>query len=102
MPNTDPGPAAFWPIVLSDDELGHSVRNLLSLLALIPKDKLRGASVFAMQQIERATAIGPLLDPSAWMGGKRFDNAHETKAILQKLIELRELLPDPEEIRKGK
>lgn len=84
----------FWCVVLQDDELGHNVRNLLSLLTLIPKKKLQGASVAAMQNIERASAIGPLLNPTAWLGGERFDNARETKAVLKALIALRDLLPD--------
>lgn len=90
----DVKPEDFWPIVMQDDQLGHSVRNVLSLLTLIPKKQLQGASVFAMQNIERASAIGPILDPTAWLGGTRFDNAMDTKDVLAALCKLRDLLPE--------
>jgi hypothetical protein len=84
----------FWPTVLQDDNLGISVRSVLMLLTLIDKKQLQGASVLAMQNIESVTAIGPIMNPSAWLGGTRFDNARETKAVLTALLNLRDLLPD--------
>jgi hypothetical protein len=91
------GPQDAWRAMLQDDELGSQVQLLLGLLARMPKRKLIGACVSARQNISRLEAMGPLLDPSAWQTGQRFDNARHYSDVLAKLIELRELLPEAPE-----
>lgn len=42
----------------------------------------------AIENISKETAIGPLLDPSAYIGGQRFKNADNYQNILDRLIQL--------------
>lgn len=90
----DMGPEDFWPAVLGDRLLGEHVRVVLGMLTMIDKEQLRGACCHSLQQISRLETLGPILDPSAWLSGKRTDNARNVKKMLRLLADLRDVLPD--------
>jgi len=56
-------------------------------------DSLRSA----IERINRETAIGPLLNPSVYVDGRRFNNAREYCDVLEAILRLRTLVKDPAE-----
>ncbi len=42
----------------------------------------------AIENISKETTIGPLLNPSTYVGGQRFENADNYQHILDRLIQL--------------
>lgn len=66
------------------EEKAELVRMLLVVLAGIDPEKISKA----IAQIGMEESVGPLLDPSAWLGSRRFDNAEAWKAVLGKLLAL--------------
>ena len=79
----------IWSTILGDVAQGICARQAMFCIAQLDKETLSDA----ISSIERETSIGPMMNPSAYLDGSRFDNAREYKAILRKLIELRELIP---------
>lgn len=79
---TKPDMAAFV-----GEEFAPAADSLLMMLALLPPDVLREA----VSRIDRAETVGPLLDPSAWMGG-RFDTAAKWKRLFELLAEASTIL----------
>jgi len=77
-----------WPIIVGEEH-GDLVRSILMQLLLIDE------KVFdeTIRKIDIETAMGPLLDPSAYTDGRRFDNAREYAKILRALLELKRCLP---------
>lgn len=78
-----------WSTILGE-EYGPGVRFALQMISMVPVEKLSEA----INDINRAESIGPIVDPSAWIGGKRFRNAEEYKRVLSVLVGLRKVLPD--------
>ena len=74
-------PEDVWTIFL--DEHGPTVRTALSLLQGIPADVF----LEGRRRIDVETTMGPLTDPSAYLNGKRFDNARGYTKILRVLAE---------------
>lgn len=72
-----------WHTILGDWH-GLAFRSALQLIALIPAEEFRKA----IQAIDRETAIGPLLNPTAYLGGRRFKNAQEYIDILEQGYQL--------------
>lgn len=69
---------------------GNQVVMALHLVRQIPVDiLLEGA-----RRIDTETAIGPLINPSAYTDGARFDNAREYIRVLKAMAELRRAIPD--------
>lgn len=68
------------------DGYGTLYKWLFDCLREIPKEVL----VKELEKIERSEAIGPILNPSAWMG-KKFEAVESSKEFLRKLIELKEV-----------
>lgn len=87
-------PSDVWPTILP--ECGGMVQAILSYLASV-QDKLLPEISAAREQIERETTLGPLLNPTAYLGGNRFDNAEQYQQILSALATLVYLLPKPPE-----
>lgn len=77
--------AAFGP------EKGNLVRSALLMLVLsgLTTDDI----CRTIGEIERTTAIGPLVDPTAYLDGTRFKNADEYVKVLRALHTLIEGLP---------
>lgn len=73
---------------LIGDEHGDRVRMILVALRDVPGETF----VRAVAKIDHETTIGPLLNPTAYRDGARFDNADQYTAVLSKLAELRELI----------
>ena len=69
---------------------GIIIKNVLSMLIPVTVEELMGA----IDKINRAETIGPLLDPSAWVDGARWKNAGEAKNVLEALAELRKTLTE--------
>lgn len=89
---SDPmSPNAIFDTFLGEGH-GCLFRSAMTTLAMIP------ASVFteAIRKIETEEAIGPLMDPTAYIDGRRFDNAQNYKRLFSAARPLRDLL---EEIR---
>jgi hypothetical protein len=51
-----------------------------------------GAFQKAAQRIDREASIGPMLDPSAYLDGRRFDNARKYTDILNAANMLQEAI----------
>ena len=68
------------------DGYGTLYRWMFDCLREIPKEVLTKQ----LDAIDHAESIGPLLNPSAWMGQK-FEAAQGSKEFLRKIIELKEL-----------
>jgi hypothetical protein len=75
---------------LGDEGQGAAVRTALELLCLVPAESLAKA----VKPIDRETTLGPLLHPSAYLDGRRFDNAAEYTKVLRAVRDLRRLLPN--------
>lgn len=75
-----PERGTIWE-VLFGEERGFAVRQALTLLsaANISVEEVD----LAIVQIGRETTLGPLLDPSAYVDGRRFDNAHDYAEMLR-------------------
>ncbi len=50
----------------------------------------------AISRLDRETAIGPMLDPSAYLDGRRFKNADDFEKVLRAALTLRSALPETE------
>lgn len=69
-------------------ERGIFLRQALTMLLMVPEEKIRQG----IEQIERETALGPLLNPSAYVDGTRFDNARDYLEVLEAACKLRGVL----------
>jgi len=82
-------PDAAWSAIVGEEH-GPFVRHILIALTSIPKNTFREA----VDRIEHEETIGPLINPTAYLDGRRWANAREYKAILSALHNLRTLLPE--------
>lgn len=73
------------------DHEAHALAAALRFIALIDPIHLSEA----ISKIDRAESIGPILDPTAWLGSQKWDNAADWKGLLQKVIALQAHLPKP-------
>lgn len=76
---------------------GHGMifRNAMTMLTMIPP----AAFTEAIRKIEHETTIGPFIDPTAYLGGERFDNARDFIRLFKAVQPLRDML---EEIKQHK
>lgn len=67
-------------------EKAVAVRGALTMLVLsgLAPEEVSDA----IRRIDRETAIGPMLDPTAYLNGRRFDNAAEHCSVLRALHSL--------------
>ena len=70
--------------LLFGDENGPMLRIAFTALAAIPPEKWRDA----ITALNKHESIMPLIDPSAWLDGKRFDNVKAYKEIFQLALPL--------------
>lgn len=74
------------------DGYGEALQMALVVLMQVPVDRLAKA----IDDINRTEALGPMLDPSAYLDGKRWKNAADYKRVLRAALELRRALPEGE------
>lgn len=67
--------------------VGDTIKQVYLFMGMIPREAL----VDTIKHIDRDDAIGPLLDPTKFMGSAFEDNAR-VKARAEKLLELKDLL----------
>lgn len=70
-----------WVVILGDS--GPLCMYALEAIRTIPPKKFADA----INRINHAETIGPIVDPSAWLGDK-FDRSAKWTAVLEKLHEL--------------
>lgn len=78
---------------LDDEEQGFLFQNCMRQLAMLDLSKMKDG----IQRINIETSIGPMLDPTAYLGN-RFDNANNYTELFRLTIPLVEKL---QEIRSG-
>ena len=74
-----------WVAFLQDEGQAVFLMNGLRMLAMVSPEAIENG----IKIIDHETALGPLMDPSAYRGGERFQNARdytETLRLLQPLI----------------
>lgn len=82
--------AMVWQAIMGDPAHGSAVRIALCLLQTVPIAAFRGA----IDRIRREATVGPLLNPSAYLDGRRWKNAEQYLEILNAARLLRRALPD--------
>lgn len=75
-------------------EHGPVFANALRIIALMPLDEIEPLIKKAIGNIQAETTLGPLMDPTAYQGGERFDNAHHYINVMRKFLELRRAMED--------
>lgn len=80
-----------WGSFFGDECKGSLVRQALSLLVMSGVTPAECQE--AVYRIEREVSIGPLLNPTAFLDGRRFDNAREYAETLRALGGLLRTLP---------
>lgn len=78
----------IWSVLVGD-EYGPGLKVALSFINQIPPELI----VKAIQDIRRATSIGPMLYPSEYTSGRKFRNADDYEKVLTALLNLRHRLP---------
>lgn len=78
-------PTDVWPAIMADHAQGLALHTILRILNEVPTDAL----IDAMNRIERETTIGPMTNPTAYLDGRRFDNARVYQTVLRHLAEIR-------------
>ena len=80
-------PDQVWDAFLG---AGHGAlfRSAMALMLMIPPDAFDDA----VGRIERETTVGPLLNPSGYTDGRRFDNARDYVDVLAAAGRLRAVL----------
>lgn len=73
-------------VTLGDMQSGL-VRSSMTLLAMVDPDLLRKA----IKDLDYQESIMPLLDPSKWQDGTRFQNTDDWKRFFEKLLPLVEI-----------
>lgn len=69
---------------------GEALHTALVVLMQVPADRLAKA----IDDINRTEALGPMIDPTAYLDGTRWKNASDYKRVLRAALELRRALPD--------
>lgn len=82
-----------WGDIIGDEMQGMFLRNALMMLKSVDPEKIKEG----IQSLDRATTMGPLMDPTSWMGGERFDNAKGYRNTLELVLPLVEMLKGLEE-----
>ena len=86
-----------WADIIGDDMQGLFLRNALMMIKEVDPEKIREG----IQKLDHATTMGPMLDPTAWMGGERFDNARDYRQTLELVLPIAEKLKELEDNRSG-
>lgn len=87
MPKVSPD--QVWTVFLGDERYGVAFRTAMTALAMIPPEQFDKAR----QMISHETTIGPMVDPSTYVSGGRFDNAKKFLDLIEAARKLRVLLP---------
>jgi len=61
------------------EEVGKSVESLVAAVNAVSIEELDAV----LASISRDTALGPMVDPSAWQSGGRFEAARLTRKVVQ-------------------
>lgn len=77
-------PDEVWQSFLGE-EAGTVFRQAMMLLNLVPIEALEQG----IDRINRELSIGPMINPTAYLGGKRFDNAREYIETISLALRLR-------------
>jgi hypothetical protein len=75
-------------VALLGEEHGETVRSALLMLLMVGSEPLRAG----LDRLAGADAIGPMVDPSAWLDGRRFENTREARELLEALVRVAEML----------
>lgn len=79
---------------LFGEDTGPLVRMALTNLALVGPEAVEKA----IDKLSRTEVLGPMLDPTAWLGNQRFDNARDVRLFLHDLLgltrKLQKMLPN--------
>jgi hypothetical protein len=78
----------IWTAVCNDERNGMMLRSACAMLMTVPA----AALIDAVKRIEIETTVGPITNPSAYLDGRRFDNAKEWVRLLEAAIQLRQAL----------
>lgn len=89
MKGTITQPADIWGAFVGD-QYGGALHSALTLLMLVPAEVLAEG----IDRINHEEAIGPMLNPTAYLDGRRWRNAREYKQVLSAALTLRRLLPE--------
>jgi hypothetical protein len=81
------GPNEVWDTFLGEGR-GAVFRSVTTMLSLIPLDAFNEAESL----INRELSVGPLLNPSAYVGGERFDNATNYIEVIRAARQFRAVL----------
>lgn len=79
-----------WFVLLGEE--GAYMRMALQVLRMVPAEKI----IEAIGKIETETTVGPLINPTAYLDGKKWRNADEYLRVLRAAVNLRRTLPDSE------
>ena len=88
MSEGDMDPGQVWEAFFGVDNGGAFFRSSLHLLMLIPP----AAFDTALERISTEATLGPLLRPSGYVDGRRFQNARDYEAVLRAAGDLRRTL----------
>ena len=79
----------YWQAIYGE---AHGVRVglILSALADVPDEVFADA----LERLSRFEAMGPMVDPTAWLDGTRSRNSREQRDICRALRDLRQMLPE--------
>lgn len=61
------------------ERIGTSLTAIVTVMNSISIEELD----YVLKDISRDTAIGPMLDPTAWLGEGKFDEARKTEKVLE-------------------
>lgn len=70
-------------------EHAEALRSVLLILTLVPASALDEAE----QRLRKLEAVGPIIDPTAWRGGKLAANSTNWREVLNALRTVRQHLP---------
>lgn len=76
-----------WLAIIGDEH-GGTVRLCLAFLSKVPES----VCIDAINRIGRETSIGPMLNPTAYLDGRRFDNARDYIDVLNAMRPLLRVL----------
>jgi len=79
-----------WPSIVGDQMHGSHIQIILTIIARMPPNLFHDA----ISRILRETAMGPMLDPTAYLDGVKWKNARDYVEILEALEKVRKLVAE--------
>lgn len=61
------------------EEVGKSIEGIVVAKNSVSIDEIDNI----LRSISRDTALGPMVDPSTWQGGGKFDATRQTRKVMQ-------------------